>query len=84
MKYSVISSLLFLCLSVSSLAAADEPATLPPTLAEVSYGSHEMNVLDFWRTKEEGQRSLLDQSAKELDILKNSYDSNIEGVGQVL
>ena len=39
--------------------AADEVAVLPPTKAEVSYGPHNMNVLDFWKAEGEGPRPLL-------------------------
>ncbi len=33
--------------------------TLPPTYADVAYGPHERNVLDFWQAKGEGPRPLL-------------------------
>lgn len=43
-----------------ALFAADEkPAPLPPTHAEVSYGPHPRNVLDFWQAKGNGPRPLL-------------------------
>ena len=42
-----------------SLFAADEPTPLPPTQAEVSYGPHARNVLDFWKAKGDGPRPLL-------------------------
>ena len=42
-----------------SLFAADEPKPLPPTQAEVSYGPHARNVLDFWKAKGDGPRPLL-------------------------
>lgn len=42
-----------------SLFAADEPKQLPPTEAEVSYGPHARNVLDFWKADGEGPRPLL-------------------------
>lgn len=35
------------------------PAPLPPTHANVAYGEHERNVLDFWRAEGEGPRPLL-------------------------
>ncbi len=41
------------------LLAADEPKPLPPTQAEVSYGPHARNVLDFWKAKGDGPRPLL-------------------------
>ena len=43
----------------SNLAAQDDPKQLPPTLANVSYGPHDMNVLDFWRAEGDGPRPLL-------------------------
>lgn len=39
--------------------AADNPEDLPPTYADVSYGRHEMNVLDFWKATGDGPRPLL-------------------------
>jgi arylformamidase len=59
MKYSSVCVSLLMGLSVFSLMAADEVAILPPTAAEVSYGPHEMNVLDFWKAEGEGPRPLL-------------------------
>jgi len=59
MKYSTILALLFLCISICPLMAVDAPVALPPTLAEVPYGPHEMNVLDLWKAKGEGPRPLL-------------------------
>ena len=59
MKYPTAFAFLLLGLSVCSLVAADEPVVLPPTSAEVSYGAHEMNVLDFWKAEGEGPRPLL-------------------------
>lgn len=46
------------------LSAADAPATQtalvpPPTHAEVAYGPHERNVLDFWQADGPGPRPLL-------------------------
>lgn len=41
-----------------SLFAADPPAQIAPTHANVSYGPHERNVLDFWQAKGEGPRPL--------------------------
>ena len=44
----------------SSLLAADPPKPqLPPTHAEVSYGPHARNVLDFWKAEGDGPRPLL-------------------------
>ena len=42
------------------VSAQDEAAPRTPTLADVSYGPHEANVLDFWQTTVgEGPRPLL-------------------------
>lgn len=42
-----------------SAGAVDEDKPATPTHAEVSYGPHEMNVLDFWRAEGQGPRPLL-------------------------
>lgn len=42
-----------------SLLAADPPKQIAPTHAEVSYGPHERNVLDFWKAAGDGPRPLL-------------------------
>ena len=52
------------CLAIASgsLLAADppkEPKRLPPTHAEVSYGPHERNQIDFWKADGDGPRPLL-------------------------
>ena len=39
------------------VVAQDTPAK--PTYADVSYGPHERNVLDFWKAEGEGPRPLL-------------------------
>jgi acetyl esterase/lipase len=39
--------------------AVVKPAPIPPTYANVSYGPHERNVLDFWRAEGDGPRPLL-------------------------
>src|SRR5262245_10120887 len=39
----------------SSLSAAD----LPPTAADVPYGPHSRNVLDFWKADSDGPRPLV-------------------------
>lgn len=46
-------------LIANPLQAAEEPPALPPTHAEVSYGPHPRNVLDFWQAQEKGPRPLL-------------------------
>jgi len=43
----------------SSLFATDESKSLEPTQANVSYGPHERNVLDFYKAKGDGPRPLL-------------------------
>lgn len=42
-----------------TLFAAEDAKPLAPTYANVSYGPHERNVLDFWEAKGEGPRPLL-------------------------
>src|SRR5262245_22147741 len=39
--------------------AADEPAKLAPTHANVSYGPYARDVLDFWQASGDGPRPLL-------------------------
>jgi len=58
MKF-LIAVALSLIAFTGSLFAADEPKPLTPTQAEVSYGPHTRNVLDFWRAKGDGLRPLL-------------------------
>ncbi len=45
--------------ATGSLLAADAPKQLVPTHADVSYGPHAMNVLDFWQAEGDGPRPLL-------------------------
>jgi arylformamidase len=49
---------LLVSLAASSLLAADKDP-LPPTYANVSYGPHQRNVLDFWKAEGAGPRPLL-------------------------
>ena len=42
-----------------ALYAAEEAKPLAPTYANVPYGPHERNVLDFWKAEGEGPRPLL-------------------------
>lgn len=56
---SLIAIVFSLVAFTGSLYAADEPKPLPPTQAEVSYGPHARNVLDFWKAKGDGPRPLL-------------------------
>ena len=52
---SVLASLLLLV----SARAQDRPPHPDPTFADVKYGPHERNVLDFWRAPGEGPRPLI-------------------------
>lgn len=56
---SCIAVLFSLVAVTSSLFAADEPKTLEPTQANVAYGPHQRNVLDFYKAKGDGPRPLL-------------------------
>ena len=42
----------------SSILSAEERKPVVPTLADVSYGPHPENVLDFWKAEGEGARPL--------------------------
>ncbi len=54
------SSLAFLIvLSAATSLFADDAKELAPTHANVSYGPHAMNVLDFWQAEGNGPRPLL-------------------------
>jgi arylformamidase len=46
-------------LLVTSVRGQGIPAPLPPTHANVAYGTHERHVLDFWRAEGDGPRPLL-------------------------
>ncbi len=50
---------LTLITAVGSSIHADDAKNLAPTHADVSYGPHKMNVLDFWKAEGEGPRPLL-------------------------
>jgi arylformamidase len=43
----------------SGAFSADAPKQIPPTQAEVAYGPHTRNVLDFWQAEGQGPRPLL-------------------------
>jgi acetyl esterase/lipase len=58
MQSIIIFSVSFL-LFTGPLCAAEEAKQLPPTHAEVSYGPHSRNVLDFWKADGAGPRPLL-------------------------
>jgi acetyl esterase/lipase len=57
MRYFII-VLMTMATAAGALFAA-EPKQLAPTHAEVSYGPHAMNVLDFWKADADGPRPLL-------------------------
>jgi acetyl esterase/lipase len=50
---------MLLAVSGAGAALAQDRQPLPPTHAEVSYGPHAMNVLDFWKAEGAGPRPLL-------------------------
>lgn len=54
-----LGAVLLLFVVASQARAADEPKPLPPTAADVSYGPHARNVLDFWKAPGDGPRPLL-------------------------
>src|SRR5580700_3573510 len=59
MRACVSLIVLFTLALASRHATAADPKPLPPTYADVSYGPHERNVLDFWKAEGEGPRPLL-------------------------
>ena len=56
---SLTATLLSLVAATGTLLAADDPKPPGPTHADVRYGPHERNVLDFWQAKGDGPRPLL-------------------------
>lgn len=48
-----------LSLTPLTLSADEKPSELKPTHADLSYGPHKVNVLDFWQAKGDGPRPLL-------------------------
>ena len=56
---SSITSLCVLLAAAGTLLADDAPKQLAPTHANLSYGPHAMNVLDFWQAEGDGPRPLL-------------------------
>ena len=50
---------LSLTFSTVSMFAADDNRQAVPTLADVSYGPHKLNVIDFWKAEGDGPRPLL-------------------------
>lgn len=55
----LLSGIVCSLITTGPLLAADEAKPLAPTHAEVSYGPHARNVLDFYAAKGEGPRPLL-------------------------
>lgn len=58
MKFCIAVAVSLVALT-SSLLAADEAKPLAPTQANVAYGPHERNILDFYKAKGDGPRPLL-------------------------
>ena len=50
---------LLITLAAATSLFADDAKPLVPTHANVSYGPHAMNVLDFWKAEGDGPRPLL-------------------------
>jgi arylformamidase len=59
MRASVSLFVLFTWAVANQQATAADPKPLPPTHANVPYGPHERNVLDFWKADGDGPRPLL-------------------------
>jgi arylformamidase len=59
MQRLLFSLLLTFTFIASTAFAADKPKTPKPTQADVSYGPHNMNKLDFWQAEGTGPRPLL-------------------------
>ncbi|HET6325696.1 MAG TPA: alpha/beta hydrolase [Planctomycetaceae bacterium] len=58
--FSLAAAIIFSFAPWTRVPGADE-TPLPPTYAEVSYGPHASDVLDFWKAKGDGPRPLLIQ-----------------------
>jgi len=52
-------TMLFALTTAGGALAAEDAKQLPPTHADVSYGPHKRNVLDFWKAEGDGPRPLL-------------------------
>lgn len=50
---------IMLVLTTGSALAADRKPPTSPTLANVPYGTHKLNVIDFWKAEGDGPRPLL-------------------------
>lgn len=59
MNRIALAAAILLAWSRPSVEAADKPESRPPTHADVAYGPHERNVLDFWEAPGDGPRPLL-------------------------
>lgn len=59
MKKPFVLLSLLLVFTAQVLIAADSAPVIEATQAEVAYGPHEMNVLDFWQAEGDGPRPLL-------------------------
>ena len=59
MRACVSLIVLFTLAIANQHATAADPKPLPPTYANVPYGPHERNVLDFWKADGAGPRPLL-------------------------
>jgi arylformamidase len=57
-SFRVLLTVALSCLALTPLAGQDR-SSLTPTHADVAYGPHERNVLDFWQAEGEGARPLL-------------------------
>ncbi len=55
----LLTTLSILFFVAGSVTAADKPGKLTPTFANVSYGPHAANVLDFWKAPGDGPRPLM-------------------------
>src|SRR5437867_12375993 len=56
MPHTLLTATLLLCLVGPPIGAQEKkqpPPQPPPTVANVAYGTHERQVLDFWRAKSE-------------------------------
>lgn len=57
MRYCI--TVLVMLATATGTPCAGEPQQLAPTHADLSYGPHAMNVLDFWKAAGDGPRPLL-------------------------
>ncbi len=64
MRACVSLIVLFTLALASQHATAADPKPLPPTYANVSYGPHERNVLDFWKADGDWPAALVDRHSR--------------------